>query len=253
MSRVDVIYGRHPVAELLRSRPGHIRKLHVLEGQPKGPLQQLLQTAKAEGIKVVWTHKNDLASFAEGGVHQGVVAFVEPFEYCDVDHLVERGSRHDRHPLLLALDSIQDPHNLGALVRAGLALGADGVIIPKDRACEVTAVAAKSSAGAVAHLPVARVTNLKRTLGDLQKQGFWLVATVADGGQPLQSLDFLQPIVLVVGSEGKGIRQKLVESCDFKAQIPMVGNIGSLNAASAGSICLYEVLRQRLAALATSS
>ena len=148
--------------------------------------------------------------------------------------------------MILALDSIQDPHNLGALVRSALALGADGVIIPKDRACEVTGVAAKSSAGAVAHLPIVRVTNLKRTLTELQKDGFWVVGTVADGGQPLQSLDFLQPIILVIGSEGKGIRQKLAEACDFKVRIPMVGDIGSLNAASAGSICLYEVLRQRL-------
>ena len=188
----------------------------------------------------------DLNSMAGGGVHQGVVALVNPFQYSDLEDILERGRSHDRHPLILALDSIQDPHNLGALVRSALALGADGVIIPKDRACEVTGVAAKSSAGAVAHLPIVRVTNLKRTLVDLQKDGFWVVGTVADGGQPLQSQDFLQPIILVIGSEGKGIRQKLAEACDFKVRIPMVGDIGSLNAASAGSICLYEVLRQRL-------
>ena len=246
MSRPDTVYGRHPVLELLRSRPGEIRRLHVLEGTPRGPLLEIVEAAQEHGIKVIWTPKRDLGSLSGAGVHQGVVAFVNPFSYSDLDDILARGRAHDRHPLILALDSIQDPHNLGALVRSALALGADGVIIPKDRACEVTAVAAKSSAGAVAHIPIVRVTNLKRTLTDLQKDGFWVVGTVADGGQPLQSLDFLQPIVLIVGSEGKGIRQKIAESCDFRAKIPMVGDIGSLNAASAGSICLYEVLRQRL-------
>jgi 23S rRNA (guanosine2251-2'-O)-methyltransferase len=216
-----------------------------LEGKPKGPLLEIVEIATEKNIKVIWTTKRDLSSLSGAGVHQGVVAFVNPFAYSSLENVLERGRAHDRHPLILALDSIQDPHNLGALVRSALALGADGVLIPKDRACEVTAVAAKSSAGAVAHLPIVRVTNLKRTLTELQKEGFWLVGTVADGGQPLQSLDFLQPIVLIIGSEGKGIRQKLAEACDFRARIPMVGDIGSLNAASAGSICLYEVLRQR--------
>jgi len=247
MSRPDSVYGRHPVLELLRSRPGEVRRLHVLEGKPKGPLLEIVEIADEHNIKVIWTTKRDLGSLSGAGVHQGVVAFVNPFAYSDLETVLERGRAHDRHPLILALDSIQDPHNLGALVRSALALGADGVLIPKDRACEVTAVAAKTSVGAVAHLPIVRVTNLKRTLVDLQKEGFWLVGTVADGGQPLQSLDFLQPIVLIIGSEGKGIRQKLAEACDFRARIPMVGDIGSLNAASAGSICLYEVLRQRLA------
>lgn len=246
MSRPDSVYGRHPVLELLRSRPNEIRRIHVLEGKPKGPLLEIVESAAEKNIKVIWTTKRDLSSLSSAGVHQGVVAFVNPFAYSDLETVLERGRAHDRHPLILALDSIQDPHNLGALVRSALALGADGVLIPKDRACEVTAVATKSSAGAVAHLPIVRVTNLKRTLTDLQKEGFWLVGTVADGGQPLQSLDFLQPIVLIIGSEGKGIREKLAEACDFRARIPMVGDIGSLNAASAGSICLYEVLRQRL-------
>ena len=246
MSRPDTVYGRHPVLELLRSRPGEIRRLHVMEGKTRGPLAEIVDAAQDESIKIVWTQKRDLNSMAGGGVHQGVVALVNPFQYSELEDILERGRSHDRHPLILALDSIQDPHNLGALVRSALALGADGVIIPKDRACEVTGVAAKSSAGAVAHLPIVRVTNLKRTLVDLQKDGFWVVGTVADGGQPLQSQDFLQPIILVIGSEGKGIRQKLAEACDFKVRIPMVGDIGSLNAASAGSICLYEVLRQRL-------
>ena len=246
MSRPDSVYGRHPVLELLRSRPSEIRRLHILEGQPKGPLLDIVELASEHNIKVIRTTKRDLSSLSGAGVHQGVVAFVNPFAYSELEDVLERGRNHDRHPLILALDSIQDPHNLGALVRSALALGADGVLIPKDRACEVTAVAAKSSVGAVAHLPIVRVTNLKRTLTELQKEGFWLVGTVADGGQPLQSLDFLQPIVLIIGSEGKGIRQKLAEACDFRARIPMVGDIGSLNAASAGSICLYEVLRQRL-------
>ena len=246
MSRPDSVYGRHPVLELLRTRPSEIRRLHVLEGKPKGPLLEIVETAAEHNIKVIWTTKRELGSLSGAGVHQGVVAFVNPFAYSDLETVLKRGRAHDRHPLILALDSIQDPHNLGALVRSALALGADGVLIPKDRACEVTAVATKSSAGAVAHLPIVRVTNLKRTLAELQNEGFWLVGTVADGGQPLQSLDFLQPIVLIIGSEGKGIRQKLAEACDFRARIPMVGDIGSLNAASAGSICLYEILRQRL-------
>ncbi len=243
MARLPTVYGRHPVSQLLKTQPDSVKRVHVMRGSQG--LGEVTDLAEAMGIPVVHASKRDLGALAGGGVHQGVVAVVAPFSYRDLDELIDSDLTPTSPKLILVLDEIQDPHNLGALARSALAFGARGMVIPKDRACEVTPVAVKSSAGALTHLPVARVTNLRRALSDLKEAGYWVVGTVADGGQELKSIDFQQPIALVIGSEGKGMRQKVEEMCDFLANIPIDERQSSLNASVAGSICMYEAVRQR--------
>ena len=243
MTKLPTVYGKHPVAQLLKTQPDSVKRVHVLRGSQG--LAEVVDVAEAMGIPVVHGSKRDLGLLAGGGVHQGVVAVVAPFSYRDLDDLIDEELSPAAPKLILVLDEIQDPHNLGALARSALAFGARGLVIPKDRACEVTPVAVKSSAGALTHLPVARVTNLRRALSDLKEAGYWVVGTVADGGQDLKTIDFQQPIALVIGSEGKGMRQKVEEMCDFLAHIPLDERQASLNASVAGSICMYESLRQR--------
>ncbi len=243
MAKPPTVYGKHPVCQLLKSQPDSIKRLHVMRGSQG--LGEVMDLAEALGIPIVQASKRDLGALAGGGVHQGVVAVVAPFGYRDLEDLLEEPVTPTTTRMILVLDELQDPHNLGALARSALAFGVSGIVIPKDRACEVTPGAIKSSAGALAHVPVARVTNLRRALTDLKEAGYWIVGTVADGGQDLKTIDFKQPIALVVGSEGKGMRQKVQEMCDFLAHIPIDARQASLNASVAGSICLYEALRQR--------
>ncbi len=243
MAKLPTVYGKHPVAQLLKTQPDSVKRVHVMRGSHG--LSEVVDIAEAMGIPVVQGSKRDLGMLAGGGVHQGVVAVVAPFSYRDLEDLIDEDLSPAQPSLILVLDEIQDPHNLGALARSALAFGARGLVIPKDRACEVTPVAVKSSAGALTHLPVARVTNLRRALSDLKEAGYWVVGTVADGGQDLKTIDFQQPIALVIGSEGKGMRQKVGEMCDFLAHIPIDERQASLNASVAGSICMYESVRQR--------
>jgi 23S rRNA (guanosine2251-2'-O)-methyltransferase len=178
-------------------------------------------------------------------VHQGVVLKVAEFSYAQLEDVVEKASAEGQTGLVLVLDGIEDPHNLGALVRSAFALGAHGVVIAKDRAAGVTPVVVKASAGAVAHLPIARVTNLSRALADLKDAGFWVTAADLKGDRRPDEVDLKGPSALVVGSEGEGIRHGVLEKCDFRVRIPMAGPLGSLNASVAGALLLYEAARQR--------
>ena len=240
MSR-DLVYGLHPVQELLAAQPKQIKRLLVVRtAEPR--LDKVLEQARVAGVRVENVSRKALHDLVGQAVHQGLVAQVQPFAYADFAALK---APPGKAPLLVALDQVQDPHNLGALIRSAYALGAHGLFFPKDRACEITPTVVKSAAGATAHLPIARVTNLRRALDQLKEAGLWVVGTAPEGAQLLHTVDLCQPIVLVVGSEGSGMRKTIAEACDFLVQIPMAGHLGSLNASVAGAIGLYETARQR--------
>lgn len=231
------LYGRHPVEALLDVRPGDVRRLHLAESRTEDPLEPV---ARRLGIPVAHAPKDRLAALAKTPQHQGVVAEAADFPYADLEDLLGGPS-----PLVLALDSVQDPHNLGALVRSAECFGASGVVIPQDRAAEVTPAASKASAGAVERLPVARVVNLSRALETLKERGLWVTGLAGEGEEALERVDLTGPTVLVVGAEGSGLRPGVRKHCDRLARIDIVGSTGSLNASVAGAVALYEAASQR--------
>jgi 23S rRNA (guanosine2251-2'-O)-methyltransferase len=240
------VFGVNPVLEALRARPDEVETLLVAEGQlARGTAAELFSLARDAGVKVQRVPRERLSALSDGGVHQGVVAEVRSFAYAEPQDLLEIARASGQPPLFVALDGIQDPQNLGAIIRSAHALGAHGVIIPKDRAASVTGAVARSSAGAIEHCPVARVTNLSRALEDLKKQGFWAAAADPAGSQDLYDARLEGPLVLVIGAEGPGVRKGVLEHCDFRLRIPMVGQVASLNASVSAAILLYEVARQR--------
>lgn len=239
------LYGVNPVREFLRAGGEGLSELWVAEGA-KGSVQEILRLAKGHNAKVRTAPKPKLDQLAGDSHHQGVVAVVSDFRYTDVDALVAAASRKGP-ALLVLLDGIEDPHNLGAIIRSAQALGAAGVIIAKDRAAGVTPTVAKVSAGAIERCPVARVTNIARTLEELKEKGIWSVGLDASGTTDLTQVDLTGPTVLVVGAEGAGIRPLVKRGCDHLARIPMQGDIGSLNASASAAVALYEVGRQRRA------
>jgi 23S rRNA (guanosine2251-2'-O)-methyltransferase len=242
----NVIFGVNPVLELLRASPGQIEKLFVAERAltPK-VAGELLARAKEAGLQVERVERERLARLVEGGVHQGVVANVRDYEYADLDGLISRAKKASLSPVVVLLDGIQDPHNFGAIVRSAHAFGAHGVVIMKDRAVGVTGVVVKASAGAIAHTPIARVTNLSRAIETLKEAGFWTVAADPEGDQELWSAKLDGPLAVVVGAEGPGVRQGVLGHCDFKLRIPMMGQVASLNASVSAAVLLYEIARQR--------
>ena len=246
MSGARYIYGRHPVSEALRARPREVQRLLVAAGRGDR-LGDVLRMAERHGIPVANVTRGALEELVGDVPHQGIVAAVVAFAYADEDDMVKRAMERDEVPLIVALDQVQDPHNLGSLVRSAFALGAHGLIVPKDNSCEVTPTVVKSSAGATAHLPIARVTNLRRALEGLKSTGLWVVGAAAGEGQEPWEVDFTAPTVLVIGSEGWGLRRLVGETCDVLVRIPMQGELGSLNASVAGGVLLYEACRQRLA------
>lgn len=242
------IYGVNPVRELLRAGGEGLSELWLLEGGDRGrAFADLARLARERGAKVREAPRERLDRLSGTDRHQGVVAVVADYRYRELDELIEAAATAGTPPLLVVLDGIEDPHNLGAIIRSAHALGAHGVVIPKDRAVGITAVAAKASAGAVEHLPVARVTNLSQALEKLKEAGLWTVATAADGADELTAVDLTLPTALVIGSEGGGVRPLVRRTCDRSARIPMHGKVGSLNASNAAAIALYEALRQRSA------
>ncbi len=245
MAKATYIYGRHPVTETLRTRARDIQRVYLTGAGRASRMADIERLAERNSIPVTFVAKHKLDDLVGGAPHQGVVAAVAPFEYCDIEEILERARRLDEPPLILALDQIQDPHNLGSLIRSALALGAHGIIFPKDRATEVTPSVVKVSAGATAHLPIARVTNLRRALNDLKAAGVWVVGSAAAGDRALDELDLTQPTVIVIGSEGKGMRRMVEQSCDLLVHIPMSKHLDSLNAGVAGGVILYEAARQR--------
>ena len=238
------IEGRNAVLEAFRSGKT-IDKLFVLEGCKDGPMQTILREAKKRDTIVNFVAKERLDQLSQTGRHQGVIALAAAYAYGTVEDMLKISEEKGEPPFLILLDNIEDPHNLGAIIRTANLSGAHGVIIPKRRAVGLTAVVAKTSAGAVNYTPVAKVTNLAKTIEELKKEGLWFVC--ADmSGTVMYGLDLKGPIGLVIGSEGEGVGRLVKEKCDMVASIPMKGDIDSLNASVATGVLAYEILRQRL-------
>lgn len=239
-----MIEGRNAVIEAYRSGKT-IDKLYVLDGCKDGPVMTILREAKKAGTIVNYVPKEKLDYLSQNGHHQGVVASAAAYEYAEVDDILDAARKKDEPPFVFILDGIEDPHNLGAIIRTANLAGAHGVIIPKHRAVGLTATVAKTSAGALNYTPVAKVTNIGSTIDELKKQGLWFVC--ADmGGDLMYGLDLKGPIGLVVGNEGGGVSRLVREKCDMTAAIPMNGNIDSLNASVAAGVLAYEIVRQRM-------
>ncbi len=235
--------GRNAILEAFRSGRS-VDKLFVQEKSEDGSIRTILREAKKQGTVVSFAKKERLDQMSETGKHQGVIAYVASFAYSTVEAMLEKAREKGEPPFLLLLDGIEDPHNLGAIIRTANLAGAHGVIIPKRRAVGLTAIAAKASAGAVHYTPVAKVTNLVSTMEALKKEGLWFVCAEMDG-TAMYELDLKGPIGLVVGNEGSGVSRLVREACDFTAAIPMKGDINSLNASVAAGVLSYEIVRQR--------
>ena len=222
-----------------------VDKLFVLERCEDGPVRTILREAKKHDTMVRFVKKERLDQMSETGKHQGVIAMTAAYDYAEVDDILNKAREKGEAPFVVLLDNIEDPHNLGAIIRTANLAGAHGVIIPKNRAVGLTATVARTSAGALNYTPVARVTNIARTIEELKKEGLWFVC--ADmGGTSMYQLDLKGPIGLVIGNEGEGVSRMVKEKCDFVASIPMKGDIDSLNASVAAGVLAYEIVRQRL-------
>jgi 23S rRNA (guanosine2251-2'-O)-methyltransferase len=238
------IYGRNPALELLRSGGRRADEVAVLAGG-RGPLDEIVALARRAGVKVSFRTRDQLTAMAGSLEHQGVVVRVAAAEYVDLETLLEVAPARGEPAFLLALDQIQDPRNLGALLRTADALGAHGVIIPKHHQVGLTDAAARTSMGALEHVRVARETNLVAALDKLKKSGVWVYGSVVNGGKPPWAVDLRGPVCLVLGGEGGGLRPLVARTCDVKITIPMRGRVGSLNVGAAGAVLCYEVARQR--------
>ena len=238
------IEGRNAVLEAFRAGKT-IDKLFVLDGCQDGPVRTILREAKKTDCIVNFVKKERLDQMSETGKHQGVIAYAAAYEYGTVEEMLERAKEKNEQPFLILLDNIEDPHNLGSIIRTANQVGAHGVIIPKRRAVGLTATVAKASAGAINYTPVAKVTNLVKTMDELKKQGMWFVCADMDG-TTMYDLNLTGPIGLVIGNEGSGVGRLVKEKCDFVASIPMKGDIDSLNASVAAGVLAYEIVRQRM-------
>lgn len=239
-----VVYGVHPVREALRS--GKVQALFIAEGESGAALKEILDAARSANVQAIARVRAQLDALAHGGVHQGAVAIVGEFNYAQLDELVAYAKGTGQPPFLLVLDQVQDPQNLGALVRSAHVAGVHGVVIPKDRAVGITPAVVKASAGATEHVKIATVVNIARALEELKEAEVWIAGAVAAGGSKAPwEIDFTVPMALVLGAEGKGIRPLVLRGCDLLVKIPMFGKVASLNVGAAGAMLLYEVVRQR--------
>lgn len=237
------IEGRNAVIEAFRSNKT-IDKLFLLDKCQDGPIKTILREAKKQDTIIQFVTKERLDQLSKTGHHQGAIAMAAAYEYAEVSEILDAAKEKGEPPFIFILDEIEDPHNLGAIIRTANLVGAHGVIIPKRRAVGLTATVAKTSAGAINYTPVAKVTNIKKTMEELKKEGLWFVC--ADmGGEVMYDLDLKGPIGIVIGNEGQGVSRLVKETCDFTASIPMKGEIDSLNASVAAGVLAYEVFRQR--------
>lgn len=240
----NLIEGRNAVMEALRSgKP--VDKLYVLDGCQDGPVRSIVREARKHDTIIRFVEKDRLSHMSQTGKHQGVIAYTASYEYSEVEDMLALAKERGEDPFLILLDNIEDPHNLGAIIRTANLAGAHGVIVPKRRAVGLTATVAKTSAGALNYTPVAKVTNLVQTMEELKKQGLWFVCADMDG-QSMYDLNLTGPIGLVIGNEGEGVGRLVKETCDFIASIPMKGEIDSLNASVAAGVLAYEIVRQRI-------
>ncbi|MBR5766585.1 MAG: 23S rRNA (guanosine(2251)-2'-O)-methyltransferase RlmB [Lachnospiraceae bacterium] len=239
-----LIEGRNAVIEALRAgRP--IDKLYILDGCQDGPVSTIKREARKTDAIIKFVDKERLDQLSTTGHHQGVIAQCAAYEYAQVEDILDKAEQKGEAPFIFFLDNIEDPHNLGAIIRTANLCGAHGVVIPKNRAVGLTATVARTSAGALNYTPVARVTNLGRTIEDLKKEGLWFVCADMDG-EVMYKQNLTGPIGLVIGAEGEGVSRLVKEKCDYVASIPMMGDIDSLNASVAAGVLAYEIVRQRI-------
>lgn len=238
------IEGRNAVIEAFRSgKP--IDKVFILDGCQDGPMVTIRREAKKKDVMIKYVTKERLDQMSETGKHQGVIAYAAAYEYAEVSDILEKAKEKGEDPFIFILDNIEDPHNLGAIIRTANLAGAHGVIIPKNRAVGLTATVARASAGALNYTPVAKVTNLSQTIEELKKEGLWFVCADMDG-EIMYRQNLTGPIGLVIGNEGEGVGRLVKSKCDLVARIPMQGDIDSLNASVAAGVLAYEVVRQRM-------
>ncbi|WP_303720672.1 23S rRNA (guanosine(2251)-2'-O)-methyltransferase RlmB [Malonomonas rubra] len=241
----DFLYGVNPVREALSGSGRRPQELLLVKGERSARLEDLHELANTRQVKTVFRERRELDRLAGHNHHQGVLLSLEPFKYCDLSELLDSWRGTDRNAFFLLLDGITDPHNFGAILRSAEVAGCHGVIVPKDRSCPVTPVVEKTAAGALAYLPLCQVTNLARTIEDLKQAGIWCYGLAGEeGAQNLYETNLRGNLALVVGSEGKGLRENIRKHCDGLLSIPMQGRVGSLNASVASAVALFEVLRQ---------
>ena len=237
-----MIIGRNPVIEALKS--GRTIEKILVQKNVEGSIGKILSLAKDAGVVVVKSEKKNMDRIAEGRPHQGCIAYVSAYTYASMDDIYAKAEESGEDPFVIILDNLEDPHNLGAVMRTAECVGASGVIVPKRRSCGLTETVAKSSAGAIEYMPCVKVSNIARTIEELQKDGFW-VAACDMGGEDYHRADLTGKLAVVIGSEGFGISRLVKEKCDFTVSMPMRGKITSLNASNAAAVVMYEVRRQR--------
>ena len=240
----DLVAGRNAVMEVLKGSRS-VNRLLVANGSAEGSMREIIAVAKEKGINIQFYDRSKLDAMAPGIRHQGVLAQVPPVQYAELEDILQIARDRNEPPFIVLLDELEDPHNLGAILRTADAAGVHGVLIPKHRSCPLSATVAKTSAGAVEHVPVARIGNMVQTIKKLKKEGLWVAAADMDGTDYYDT-DLTGSLLLVIGSEGRGVGRLIKEQCDFVVRIPMVGKINSLNASVAGSILMYEAMKQRI-------
>lgn len=241
----DQVEGRNAVLELLESGKD-INKIFVEKGEKHGSIHKIIAIAKERRIIIVEKEKRQMQEMAQNQNYQGVIAIVPPFEYCEIEDILEEAEKRNEDPFVLILDGIEDPHNLGSIIRTAETAGVHGVIIPKRRAVSVNSTVNKASAGAVEHMKIARVTNISDAIEELKKAGLWVCGTAVDTNKYYYNQDLTGALAIVIGNEGKGIGEKVKKNCDFLVKIPMKGKVQSLNASVSTGIVVYEAVKQRI-------
>ncbi len=240
----DQVEGRNSVLELLESKKA-INKIFITKGEKHGSIFKIIAKAKENKVMIVEKEKRKMDEMAQTANYQGVIAIVPPFEYCEISDIIQEAKNKEEDPFVLILDEIEDPHNLGSIIRTAETAGVHGIIIPKRRAANVNSTVSKVSAGAVQYMKIARVTNLSDAIEQLKKEGIWICGTDVNTQKYYYEQDLTGPIGVIIGNEGKGIGQKIKNNCDFLVKIPMKGKISSLNASVSTGIILYEIVKQR--------
>ncbi|AQM60106.2 23S rRNA (guanosine(2251)-2'-O)-methyltransferase RlmB [Clostridium baratii] len=243
--REDLIIGRNAVMEALKSDKT-IEALYVTKGQREGSINAILSLAKENRVVIKEVDKKKLDSMSNGEVHQGAIAVITPYKYFEVKDILDAAKEKGESPFVVILDELEDPHNLGSIIRTAETCGVHGIIIPKRRNVGVTPTVYKSSVGAVEHVKIAKVTNINATIDELKEEGIWVYGADIEGKEYSYEVDFSGPCALIIGSEGRGISKLTLKKCDKLVKIPMIGRINSLNASVAGGIMMYEVLKGRL-------
>mgnify|MGYP001040687069 FL=1 len=242
---LDQIEGRNSVIELLESKKD-INKIFVTKGEKHGSINKILAMARERNVIIVEKDKRQMEQMAQTPNYQGVIAIVPPFEYCEIEDILEDAKNKNEDPFVLILDGIEDPHNLGSIIRTAETAGIHGVIIPKRRAASVNSTVSKVSAGAVEHMKIARVTNISDSIQKLKDNGLWICGTDIDAKNYYYNQDLKGPLGIVIGNEGQGMSEKVKKNCDFLVKIPMKGKVTSLNASVSTGIVVYEAVKQRM-------